>query len=176
MASYLTYLSDSTYCCVTQVFGNEGHLGTDIQFYPIYWSDLYFPKAGYVSTSAFGASGLDWTYGEHYEVQCDDGTVYRMAHMRLGSRAVSRGATVTAGQYAGQQGSTGNTTGETGIHLHLEYFVDGTRVSPAPLMGFPDELACHDIEFGGSPYIPKSIQSRLLLNYNRRIKERYNLR
>lgn len=147
MADYTTYLSDSSSCTVTQVFGGS-HNGTDIQFYPIYWSNLYFPKSGTVSISQNGGSGDLWTYGEWYQVECDDGTSYRMAHLR--NRAVSAGTSVQAGDYAGQQGNTGNTSGETGIHLHLEYFIGTNRVSPAPIMGFPDALGTYQIGFGGT--------------------------
>lgn len=151
--AYGTYLSDSNTCDVTQVYGS-GHLGSDIQFIPIKWSYLYFPKDGIVTTAAYGSDGLDWSYGWHYEVTCLDGTRYRMAH--LDSLGVGIGVEIVAGQYAGVQGSTGNTTGETGIHLHLEYFVNGARTSPEPLMGFPDAIGSYDIEFlgGGTPHPP----------------------
>lgn len=150
MADYITYLSDSPIAVVTQVFGNAGHLGTDIQFQPIYWSNLYFPKAGTVEISQNGGSGELWTYGEWYRVACDDGTKYIMAHLRQNSRAVNAGSIIEQGQYAGEQGNTGNTSGTTGIHLHLEYFnSDGLRISPQSLMGFPDVLGTYSIEFGG---------------------------
>ena len=146
--AYTTYLSDSLQAEVTQVYGN-GHLGTDIQFKLIYWSNVCFPKSGTVAVSQHGGTGDLWTYGEWYEVNCSDGTKYRMAHLRGGSRVVGVGAVVTAGQLAGVQGNTGNTTGATGIHLHLEYFVNGARTSPGPLMGFPDAVGTYDITFGG---------------------------
>lgn len=153
--AYSTLLTDSTVGAVTQVFGNDGHYGTDIQFSPLYYSNLFAPVAGLVTTSAYGSAGLDWTYGEHYEVLCDDGTRYRMAHLRLNSRAVSAGNRVVAGQYMGKQGNTGNVEGETGIHLHLELFTaSGVRVSPEPLMGFPDALGRYDLEWG-SPDPPE---------------------
>lgn len=173
MTDYTTYLSDSNIAVVTQIFGNDGHLGTDIQFRPIYWSNLYFPKDGYVNVSANGSSGIDSTYGQHYEILCDDGTKYRMAHLR--NRAVLQGANVVAGQYAGQQGNTGNTSGQTGIHLHLEYFeVGGTRVSPAPLMGFPDALGTYSIEFGGDKPVPRHLITSTIKVWQYSRRRRYN--
>lgn len=145
MPTYPTLLSDSTRCIVTQVYGS-GHLGTDIQFLPIRWSNLYFPKDGVINSVS-----LDPSYGLHYQVYCSDGTEYRMAHLQ--ERVKGVGDTVTAGMFAGVQGNTGNTSGPTGIHLHLEYFVEGNRTSPATLMGFPDALGTYDIEWG-SPTPP----------------------
>lgn len=161
MAVFKTLLSDSLTCEVTQVYGS-GHNGTDIQFKPIRWSKLYFPKAGVVSISQFGGSGELWTYGEWYQVDCNDGTQYRMAHLREGTRAVRKGENVIAGQYAGEQGNTGRTEGATGIHLHLEYFVSGSRRSPEPLMGFPDSKGVYDIEWGDpdNPPHPEPLRNK----------------
>lgn len=49
------------------------------------------------------------------------------AHMRWGSPAVAQGQTVKVGQYLGDVGSTGASTG---AHLHLEIHVEGTPVDP----------------------------------------------
>lgn len=52
-------------------------------------------------------------------------TVY--AHMTYGSRAVSAGETVSAGQYIGAVGNTGNSYGS---HLHFEVQLNGGLVEP----------------------------------------------
>ena len=49
------------------------------------------------------------------------------AHMMWGSPAVAAGQAVTVGQYLGDVGSTGASTGP---HLHLEIHVEGTPVDP----------------------------------------------
>jgi murein DD-endopeptidase MepM/ murein hydrolase activator NlpD len=49
------------------------------------------------------------------------------AHMRWGSPAVAAGQVVSVGQYLGDVGSTGNSTG---AHLHLEIFVNDVNVDP----------------------------------------------
>lgn len=148
--AYETWLSDSSQVVVYQEYGN-GHLGTDLHFYPLQWSNVCFPKSGVVTASQYGGSGGLDTYGEWYQVNCPDNTSYRLAHLRQGSRAVGTGVTVTAGQFAGIQGTTGNSTG---IHLHIEYFIGGVRTNPYPLFGFPGTLGTYDIVFGGGDIPP----------------------
>lgn len=151
--AYSTLLTDSKACYVTQVYGNNGHLGTDIQFLPIRWSNVFAPKDGVVSIAAYGSAGIDWSYGWHVEVICTDGTRYRMAH--FDSIGVKSGQAISAGQFIGVQGNTGNVEGATGIHLHLEYFVGDARTSPEPLMGFPDAKGYYELEWGSpSPPTP----------------------
>lgn len=146
---YETSLSDSKQVQVTQSM-NSGHPAVDMQFKPREDSKLFFPEPGTVEVSANGAAGLDWTYGEHYQVLMDNGERYLMAHLRLGSRAVGEGAKVKKGDFAGYQGNSGNVSGETGLHLHLEYKgVNGARKDPAPLMGFPSAVGLYDISFTG---------------------------
>lgn len=140
--AYTTFLSDSTSCWVNQVFGG-GHRGTDITFQPPNASNICAPKAGTVSVAQNGGAGDLWTYGWWVEIAFSDGAVGRFAHMS--SISVLAGDIVTEGQKIGVQGTTGNSSG---IHLHIEYFVGGVLVSPAPLMGFPDSLGYYELTFG----------------------------
>ena len=149
--AYLTYLSDSASATVTQGFGGV-HTGVDIQFQPIRWSNICFPVASNVRIAANGAEGLEWSYGLHYECVIDSTRKYRLAH--LNSLAVAAGADVSPGQFAGIQGNTGNVSGVTGIHLHIEYFINGVRSDPSPLMGFPAKVGTYQLEFGGGSLPP----------------------
>ncbi|WP_441791565.1 M23 family metallopeptidase [Leifsonia sp. YAF41] len=82
---------------------------------------------GVVVTSTDDGGG----YGAYVEIESVVGgqTVTALyAHMQLGSRGVSVGEHVTAGQFVGLVGSTGQATGP---HLHLELFhTDGVRFDP----------------------------------------------
>jgi murein DD-endopeptidase MepM/ murein hydrolase activator NlpD len=82
---------------------------------------------GAVITSTDDGGG----YGAYVEIESvvDGQTVTALyAHMRLGSRGVSVGEHVSAGQFIGLVGSTGQATGP---HLHLELFYsDGVRFDP----------------------------------------------
>lgn len=154
MATLTTYLSDSASACVTQAQGTPDangnlHRGQDIQFSPLYYSNLCAPIDGVVTVSQLGGSGTSWTYGEWVELSTAAGIV-RMAHMRSGSRGVVVGQSVKAGDYIGQQGNTGNVSGVTGIHLHIELIVNGQIVNPASISGFPNTAGiCYDLIFAG---------------------------
>lgn len=96
------------------IYGNQGtHWGTD------------FAKTGNVEVKAAAAgtvsrSYVSSSYGEVVFIKHVIGgqayeTVY--AHMRTGSRAVQVGDKVSAGQFIGWMGSTGDSTGQ---HTHFE--------------------------------------------------------
>jgi murein DD-endopeptidase MepM/ murein hydrolase activator NlpD len=71
---------------------------------------MYAVTAGRVThTSATGSCGLG------YILAGNDGVTYTYCHGN--SRAVASGATVTAGQYLGTTGNTGNSSGP---HLHFQ--------------------------------------------------------
>ena len=69
-------------------------------------------------------------YGVHVTIdhEIDGQAVSSMyAHMKWGSPAVAAGQVVSVGQYLGDVGSTGNSTG---AHLHLEIQVNEVHVDP----------------------------------------------
>lgn len=70
-------------------------------------------------------------YGSYVEIQhtIDGRTITSLyAHMQYGSLGLSVGQSVTAGQFVGLTGTTGQSTGP---HLHLElYYEDGVRIDP----------------------------------------------
>ena len=79
--------------------------------------------AGAANTPILAAKGgvvkvskdMTTSYSKWIEIQHDDGTRSRYAHMN--QRMVQVGERVKAGQQIGKMGSTGNSTGN---HLHFE--------------------------------------------------------
>lgn len=68
-------------------------------------------------------------YGNGITLTDAAGTTYIYGH--LDSRGVAAGTTVSPGQYLGESGNTGNSTGP---HLHFEIRVNGTKHCPQPLL------------------------------------------
>ncbi|MFT4215437.1 MAG: M23 family metallopeptidase [Microbacterium sp.] len=100
-----------------------GHKGTD------YMADRYTPiyaiADGVVVAST--ESGPGW--GVYVKIQHNIGgnvVTSLYAHMTYGTRRVTVGQTVTAGQLIGQVGDTGRAYG---THLHLEIYVNGSWVN-----------------------------------------------
>ena len=83
-------------------------------------TDILAAKSGVVTTSTYNNS-----YGNYVVVSHSDGTSTLYAHMSR--RGVSKGEVVSQGQYMGDVGTTGSSTGN---HLHLEVRVNGSRVDP----------------------------------------------
>ena len=83
-------------------------------------TDILAAKSGVVTTSVKKGS-----YGNYVVVAHSDGTSTLYAHMSR--RGVSKGEVVSQGQYIGDVGTTGSSTGN---HLHLEVRVNGSRVDP----------------------------------------------
>ena len=83
-------------------------------------TDILAAKSGVVTTSTYNNS-----YGNYVVVSHSDGTSTLYAHMSR--RGVSKGEVVSQGQYIGDVGTTGSSTGN---HLHLEVRVNGSRVDP----------------------------------------------
>ena len=83
-------------------------------------------KGGVVKVSR----DMTTSYGKWIEIQHDDGTRSRYAHMN--KRLVQVGDRVEAGQQIGKMGSTGNSTGN---HLHFEVLdKNGKQVDTSKLM------------------------------------------
>ncbi|WP_299091610.1 M23 family metallopeptidase [uncultured Microbacterium sp.] len=101
-----------------------GHKGTD------YMADrgtpLYSIADGVVVESAESSNG--WGVYVKIAHNINGTTVTSLyAHMSYGTRRVTVGQTVSAGQLIGQVGDTGRAFG---THLHLEIYVSGSWVNP----------------------------------------------
>lgn len=109
---------------VTDRFGDRGgaHMGTDMA--AAGGTPVYASLGGVVSVSqdGYGAYGVTVMIESVLNGQRVR-TVY--PHMQTGSRLVSVGQTVTAGQTVGLVGTTGRSTGN---HLHFEVYIDETAV------------------------------------------------
>lgn len=109
---------------VTDRFGARGgaHMGTDMVAAggtPVYASVDGVVR---ISQDSYGAYGVTVVVESVLNGQ-QISTVY--PHMQSGSRQVSAGQTVAAGQLVGLVGSTGRSTAN---HLHFEVYLDGTAV------------------------------------------------
>jgi len=114
--------------------GSIDHKGID--FGTAVGSTLTAVTDGHISYLGNDAMG----YGNWIEVQHDDGTKSRYAHMSQVS--VSRGQKVTPGQALGKSGGKSGAAGagnSTGPHLHFEILNEkGVKINPAPyLSGAP---------------------------------------
>lgn len=96
------------------------HNGLDIDGFNNEGNIVVAVAAGTVITSSYDSS-----YGNYVIVDHGDMTSL-YAHMS--GTAVSVGTYVSAGQTVGYLGQTGRATG---VHCHLEIFVNGSRVDPA---------------------------------------------
>ena len=76
-------------------------------------------------------SGYDGAYG--YCVVIDHGNGFKTRYAHASSLCVKVGQVVAQGDMIAGVGSTGQSTGN---HLHFEIIVNGTRVNPAPYIGF----------------------------------------
>lgn len=109
---------------VTDRFGDRGgaHMGTDMVAAggtPVFASVDGVVR---VSQEEYGGYGVTVTVDSVLNGQ-RVGTVY--PHMQYGSRQVSVGQTVSAGQLIGFVGSTGRSTAN---HLHFEVYINDTAV------------------------------------------------
>lgn len=103
--------------------GNDywsGHLGIDIaagQGAPIYAAD-----SGVVTMAQGG-----YNYGYGNVIQIDHGNGYSTVYAHLSVIGVSVCQSVSAGEWIGSSGSTGNSTG---AHLHFEVRLNGGFINP----------------------------------------------
>ena len=136
------------YDCGTRTYDLESgynHKGIDISLWPDSWNimdarqvEIVAAAPGTIVFKADGnddrsckipATGLPWNavYVEH-----DDGSIAWYGHMKAGSlTAKGLGERVAAGEYLGNVGSSGNSTGP---HLHLELY-DAARRLVDPFAG-----------------------------------------
>ena len=94
------------------------HQGVDID--ADYGDDVFSADGGVVSFA-----GTLGTYGNLIEIDHQNGYKTRYAH--LSSINVSKGDTLTKGEFIGKVGATGRVTGP---HLHFEVIVNGKAQDP----------------------------------------------
>lgn len=110
-----------SYKYISSSYGNRhGKMHTGIDLAANYGTLVYSWKAGTVIFA-----GYKGNYGNFIEIEHNDGTVSRYAH--LSKILVSKGQYISKGQNIGKVGSTGNSTGN---HLHFEVKVNGNFVNP----------------------------------------------
>jgi len=73
-------------------------------------------------------AGYSSSWGYYVKIDHGNGVQSLYAHMVAGSLLVSSGQQVSQGQQIGTMGTTGSSTG---VHLHFEVYVNGSRVDPA---------------------------------------------
>lgn len=95
------------------------HYGVDIAGMPT-GSTIMSVYDGMVVYSAYHSS-----YGNFIIIDHQNGYVTYYAHLSVSE--VKAGDTVVKGQRIGGMGTTGNSTG---VHLHLEVYINGVRVDP----------------------------------------------
>ena len=106
-------------------YGAYSHNGLDLC--AAYYTPIYAAQSGVVVYASATSGG----YGIH--VQIDHGGGVQTLYGHCAALAVSYGQYVTQGQVIAYVGSTGNSTGN---HCHFEVIVNGSRVNPAPYIGY----------------------------------------
>ncbi len=114
-----------TYQLVTAYWGDgRGHKGIDIAAQKN--TPIYAVQSGTVVTSTKNGS-----YGNYVIIDHGNGVQTLYAHCN--ARLVSAGEFVSQGTPIALVGTTGQSTGN---HLHFELRINGTKVNPAPYIGF----------------------------------------
>lgn len=114
----------------------DGHLGTDFFIWPFWWAKFDNKEVQIVAATDGTIIGKsDGNYDKDCAfcttcnwnavyVQNTDGSICWYGHMKTGSLTTKAvGAKVKEGEFLGNVGSSGNSTGP---HLHLEVYSDGT--------------------------------------------------
>jgi murein DD-endopeptidase MepM/ murein hydrolase activator NlpD len=107
---------------ITQYFGFR-HPAIDIA--GPFGTPTYASKSGIVETASCG-----WNYGYGCYVIINHGGGVKTLYGHHSKLLVSPGDQVEQGQTIALMGNTGNVRGRTGIHLHFEIIVNGSRVNP----------------------------------------------
>lgn len=113
-------------CFYTQYFG-KGHYGIDLQHRG--GSAIFAAEAGTVIRADYGWNG---GYGNVIEIDHGNGVITLYAHNK--ELYVKKGDIVTRGEAIAYMGNTGRVHGPTGIHLHFEVQVRGTKKNPQPYL------------------------------------------
>lgn len=109
----------------------KGHTGVDVNI-NVSGKTIVAAKGGTVQRSkAYISNGSYYSYGECIVINHGGGVATLYAHGSPGSRRVSVGQTVQAGQPIMTVGTTGNSSGE---HLHFEVLINGNPVNPLPYL------------------------------------------
>ena len=101
-----------------------------VDFSAAFGTPVRAAKSGTVIIANAPYQGQNYTshksgYGNYITIDHGDGTSTTYAHLKYVD--VSKGQYVDVGQYIGQVGSTGASTG---AHLHFEYAIYGETVDP----------------------------------------------
>ncbi len=102
----------------------RGHQGMDLC--GTTGKPIFSAQAGKVTFA-----GWDGAYG--YSVVVDHGNGLKTRYAHASSLCVKKGETVSQGQQIAKVGNTGRSTGP---HLHFEVIKNGSRVNPAPYIGY----------------------------------------
>lgn len=105
----------------------SAHTGCDIAGAGIHGKPIKAIADGVVTTSTYGRYGYGNYVIINHGTNSTNGNRYISLYGHCSSLAVSVGQRVSKGQVIGYVGSTGNSTGP---HLHLEVYVNGSRVDP----------------------------------------------
>ncbi len=104
--------------------GRTGHVHQGQDIAAAEGTPVVSPVAGVVHWIAYQAAGA----GHYVIIAGADSRHYAFMHLQAGSVAVTKGASVTAGQ---RLGAVGNTGASEGPHLHFEIWVNGWWASKA---------------------------------------------
>jgi murein DD-endopeptidase MepM/ murein hydrolase activator NlpD len=107
---------------ISSYYGPNHPLGIDIDLFNNAGAPISAAMGGVVT---FAGGNACCSYG--YYVVIDHGNGYQTLYAHLSSVGVSVGEVVGQGQYIGNGGSTGYSTGD---HLHFEVTLNGSRVNP----------------------------------------------